>query len=92
MAGALRSHRRESVVSADFWENLSHGEAGARGIPRLAVHPLRNGKPAISGTCPICGGKVFRKSAADHRSPFDGNAGPPPSAGARGMSRAFRAE
>jgi len=21
---------------------------------------MKNGKPAISGTCPICGGKVFR--------------------------------
>jgi DNA polymerase II large subunit len=21
---------------------------------------MKNGKPAIQGTCPICGGKVFR--------------------------------
>jgi hypothetical protein len=24
---------------------------------------MKNGKPAIQGTCPICGGKVFRIGA-----------------------------
>ena len=28
---------------------------------------MKNGKPAIQGTCPICGGKVFRIGGADPR-------------------------
>ena len=27
---------------------------------------MKNGKPAISGTCPICGGKVFRIGGGRH--------------------------
>ena len=51
---------------------------------------MKNGKPAIQGTCPICGGKVFRIGAADAtfatRSPTTpaGPAGVVPCPGAKG--------
>ena len=42
---------------------------------------MKNGKPALQGTCPICGGKVFRIGAADPEgSPLTN--GPSPTAGA----------
>ncbi len=43
---------------------------------------MKNGKPAIQGTCPICGGKVFRIGGADHRILIVHDARPSPSAGA----------
>ena len=46
---------------------------------------MKNGKPAISGTCPICGGKVFKIGGLTARAPVQ----KAPAESRRGLSAAL---